>query len=183
MKQFNIILKKRKVKFILHLIVGLFLTLILSVITPGIIEEPSWFAAIFGGAMLIVYIILLKRVIEYFTYGEVKLILESDGNTIKFYNITGKGKIFNRTEEFDLSKIKRFYIVKKNTRYFMKNYAYAFEEGESKLSSFFKVDINVFPSLFEATPNDRNAVLDFLKEISPEIELGYENIYQKLTKK
>ncbi len=47
---------------------------------------------------------------------------------------------------------------------------------------FFKTDIDAFPSLFEASMYDRDKVLEFVKNVSPEIELGYENAWQKAAK-
>lgn len=47
---------------------------------------------------------------------------------------------------------------------------------------FFKTDIDAFPSLFEASIHDRDKVLEFVKNVSPEIDLGYENTWQKAAK-
>jgi len=46
----------------------------------------------------------------------------------------------------------------------------------------FKTDVDAFPSLFEASENDRNKVLEFVKSVCPSIDLGYESAWQKSKK-
>ena len=60
----------------------------------------------------------------------------------------------------------------------MDNYSYAFEEKGSR-TSLFKTDVDAFPSLFEASAFDRTKVLEFVKDVYPSIDLGYESAWQK----
>lgn len=75
----------------------------------------------------------------------------------------------------------KFYVVRERTKYWMNNYSYAFEAKGAK-TSLFKEEIDAFPSLYEASESDRNKVLEFVKNVSPEIDLGYENMWQKMGK-
>lgn len=182
MKNLELTLIKRSNKFILYIIAGLFCTLgTILFLTNLLTEGFSWWTLIIGLLFVFGEFLILSRLYIYFTSKQVNLVIESDGNTIAFYNKNNSGKIFNRSEQIDLSKMGRFYIVKQRTRYFMYNYSYAFEEKGSK-TSFFKTDIDAFPSLFEASIHDRDKVLEFVKNVSPEIDLGYENAWQKAAK-
>lgn len=182
MKNLELTLIKRNNKFILYIFAGLFCTLgTILFLTNLLTEGFSWWALVIGLLFVFGEFLILSRLYIYFTSKQVNLVIESDGNTIAFYNKNNSGKIFNRSEQIDLSKMGRFYIVKQRTRYFMNNYSYAFEEKGSK-TSLFKTDINAFPSLFEASMYDRDKVLEFVKNVYPEIDLGYENTWQKAAK-
>ena len=139
----------------------------------------SWWVAIGGFLFGFGLLFLGSRMHIYFTSNEVKLIIESDGKTMLFYNQNDAGKIFNKSEDINLAKMGRFYVVRKRTRYLMNNYSYAFE-GKGSKTSLFKEEIDAFPSLFEASENDRNKVLEFVKTVFPEIELGFQNAWEKL---
>lgn len=182
MKNLELTLIKRNNKFILYIIAGLFCTLgTILFLTNLLTEGFSWWTLVIGLLFVFGEFLILSRLYIYFTSKQVNLVIESDGNTIAFYNKNNSGKIFNRSEQIDLSKMGRFYIVKKRTRYFMNNYSYAFEEKGSK-TSLFKTEIDAFPSLFEASMYDRDKVLEFVKNVYPEIDLGYENAWQKAAK-
>lgn len=182
MKNLELTLIKRNNKFILYIIAGLFCSLgTILFLTNLLTEGFSWWTLVIGLLFVFGEFLILSRLYIYFTSKQVNLVIESDGNTIAFYNKNNSGKTFNRSEQIDLSKMGRFYIVKKRTRYFMNNYSYAFEEKGSK-TSLFKTEIDAFPSLFEASMYDRDKVLEFVKNVYPEIDLGYENAWQKAAK-
>ncbi|GAA5097297.1 hypothetical protein GCM10023210_32190 [Chryseobacterium ginsengisoli] len=141
-------------------------------------EGFSWWVLIIGLLFVFGVLLFASKIYTYLTSRQVHLVVESDGNTITFYNKNDSGKIFNKSEEIDLNKMGRFYIVKKRTRYLMNNYSYAFEEKGSR-TSLFKTDVDAFPSLFESTENDRNKILQFVETVAPEIELGFETAWQK----
>lgn len=182
MKNLELTLIKRSNKFLLYIIAGLFCALgTILFLTNLLTEGFSWWALVIGLLFVFGEFLIFSRLYIYFTSKQVNLVIESDGNTIAFYNKNNSGKIFNRSEQIDLSKMGRFYIVKQRTRYFMNNYSYAFEEKGSK-TSLFKTDIDAFPSLFEASIYDRDKVLEFVKNVYPEIDLGYQNAWQKAAK-
>lgn len=180
MKNIEIILIKRNNKLILYILAALFCTFGVIIFAVNFFKDGfSWWTMIIGSLFVFGEILIGSRLYIFFTSNQVKLIVEYDGKTILFYNKNDSGKVFNKSENIDLSKMGRFYIVKKRTRYLMNNYAFAFEKKGSK-TSLFKEEIDAFPSLFEATENDRRKILEFVKSIAPEIELGYENMWQKL---
>lgn len=179
MKTIEITLTKRKNKLVLYFLAIFMCTFaVIGFAVELINNDFSWWTA--GVALLFVFGLFLlgSKMHIYFTSNEVKLVAESDGKTILFYNKNDSGKIFNTSEEINLSKMGRFYIVKKRTRYLMNNYSYAFE-GKGSKTSLFKEEIDAFPSLFEASENDRNKVLEFVKTAFPEIELGFQNAWEK----
>lgn len=180
MQQTEILLNKRQGKFILYLFTALFcgfvtIGSIINLISSGF----DWFVAIAGGVTLICLAIVINGLVQYLTHGTVWLVVESDGQTIRFFNKNQSGKIFNKSEDIALSPIKSFYIIKKSTRYFAKNYAFGYDKGGVLNSE----EISVFPSLFDATQAGMHTVLQFVKTARPEIELGYENFFQKLAKR
>ena len=182
MKNLEIVLVKRNFKFLLSILATLFC--FFGVISFGTFlfkEGFSWWILILGLLLVFGLFLFASKVYIYLSSNQVRLVIESDGNTITFYNKTNSGKIFNKSESIDLHKMGRFYIVKKRTRYFMNNYSYAFEEKGSK-TSLFKTDVDAFPSLFEASTFDRTKVLEFVKSVYPEIDLGYESAWQKSKK-
>lgn len=183
MKKLDILLQKRSKKVWLYILAELFFAFTtLSFMANMLTTDFSWFKLIAGLLFLFGAVFVAKGLYEYYTYGEVHLVAESDGNKITFYNTSLKGKVFNKTDDFDLTKMGKFYIVKKRTRYMMHNYAYAFEEKGSR-TSLLSEEVAVFPSLYEATAEDRNNVLVFVKDVCPGIELNYENMWQKIGKK
>lgn len=179
MEKFETILVKRNIKFLLCIAATLFCTLgTISFATYFFTEPFSWWILIIGLLLAFGVYLFASKIYIYLTSSQVRLVIESNGETISFYNKTNTGKIFNKSESIDLNKMGRFYIVKKRTRYFMNNYSYAFEEKGSR-TSLFKTDIDAFPSLFEASIYDRNKVLEFVKSVYPSIDLGYESAWQK----
>lgn len=179
MKNIEIILIKRNNKQVLYIAAAFFSVFGVISFAAAIIKEGfSWWYAIIGALFLFGALLVGSRLYMYYTSKQVKLVAESDGKTIVFYNQNDSGKIFNKSEHVNLTKMGRFYIVKERTRYLMDNYSFAFEAKGSK-TSLFKEEIDAFPSLFEASEYDRNKILEFVKEIAPEMELGYENMWQK----
>lgn len=179
MKKFEIILVKRSSKLILCILAALLFAFGIISFGAGLIAGGfSWWILVVGLIFVFGEFLMISKLYTYFTSKQVSLVVESDGNTIAFYNKNDSGKIFNRSEDVDLNKMGKFYIVKQRTRYFMNNYSYAFEEKGSK-TSLFKKEIDAFPSLFEASLDDRNRVLEFVKMVYPEIDLGYESAWQK----
>jgi hypothetical protein len=131
--------------------------------------------------LLFAIYLVFNALIQYFFYKEVKLLVESDGQTIKFYNKNADGKIFNESEVLKLDEMTRFYIVKTSTRYFMKNYSFSFE-GKSSLASILSDDVDCLPKLYKCTGEDRRDILDFVSNIAPHIEIGYESMWQRITR-
>lgn len=182
MKTIEITLVKRNNKLILHLLASFFCVLgILGFAASMSKDGFSWWTAIIGALFVFGALLIGSRLYLFFTSNEVKLVAETDSKTMTFYNKTESGKRFNKSEPIRLSKMGRFYIVKQRTRYLMNNYAFAFETKGSR-TSLFKEEVDAFPSLFEATSTDRNRILEFVKSTVPEIELGYENMWQKQNK-
>lgn len=180
MNTIEITLIKRKNKLLLYFPAILMCAFGVIGFTVELINKGfSWWIAIIGLLFVFGLLLLGSRMYIYLTSNRVKLIIESDGKTMLFYNQNDSGKTFNKSENIDLAKMGRFYIVKKRTRYLMNNYSYAFE-GKGSKTSLFKEEIDAFPSLFEASENDRNKVLEFVKTVSPEIELGFQNVWEKL---
>lgn len=179
MKNFEITLIKRNSKLVLCIFAALLCAFgIVSFGSGLLIGGFSWWILIVGLLFVFGEVLMVSKLYTYFTSKQVSLVVESDGNTIAFYNKNDSGKIFNRSEDIDLNKMGKFYIVKERTRYFMNNYSYAFEEKGSR-TSYLKKEVDVFPSLFEASLDDRNKVLEFVKNVYPEIDLGYETAWQK----
>lgn len=181
MQKFDILLQKRSSKSIIYILAGLFMGFLLLMIGGAMIHEFHWYILVLFLLFLLGAGMVFNGLMQYFLYKEVHLIGESDGKTIKFYNTNESGKVFNASDEIDLTEMKRFYIVEKSTKYMMRNYAYEFE-GKSTLSALLKEEMDIFPSLYEASPEGRKAVLEFVKTVCPEIELGYENIWQRFNK-
>ncbi|WP_298118528.1 hypothetical protein [Flavobacterium sp.] len=182
MENLEITLVKRNNKLILYILAGLFCTFGVISFGANLIRDGfSWWTGIIGSIFVFGAIFIGSKLFTYFTSNQVKLIVESDGKTIVFFNKNESGKIFNKSESIDLSKMGKFYVVRERTKYMMNNYSYAFEEKGSK-TSLFKEEIDAFPSLFEASEIDRNKVLEFVKKVYPEINLGYENMWQKMGK-
>lgn len=176
MQTLDMVLQKRTFKAILLICALLFVALMLIISIP--MMRHGWEGIALFVFMLITAVILGNSLRQFF-YREVRLVVDSDGSTITFYNVNESGKIFNKTVIDDLSKLTRFYTVRTRTRYFMYNYSYAFE-GTGWLSG---KKVEPFPSLFEATEDDRNKVLAYVRIMHPDIELGYESAWSKLTKK
>lgn len=181
MQTFEILLNRRKGKSVFYIIAAFFFVVLLAMIVVTMLDKYAWWQLLLLLIFLIGAFITIKGLYEYFFYGDVKLILESADDKIKFYNLTGSNKKFNLSREIELEKISRIYSVQKTTRFLYKNYYYEFE-GKSKLSKVFKEIIEVFPPLFEASDKDRNAMLYYIKTLNPEIEIGYQSIFQKASK-
>jgi hypothetical protein len=175
----EITLQKRTPKMLLYLAVAMPLTLMLIGLIMGMVFSFVWYHLILLLLLLFAIYLVFSALIQFFFYKNVKLLVESDGQTIKFYNKNADGKIFNESEVLKLDEMTRFYIVKTSTRYFMKNYSFSFE-GKSPLASVFSDDVDCFPNLYECTGADRRDILDFVSNVAPNIEMGYETMWQRL---
>lgn len=180
MQQTEVYLKKRHGKFILYLFAAFFcasvgISSLINLIGSGF----DWFVAGVALVTLIGLAVTVSGLMPYLTYGNVLLVVESDGETITFYNKNQAGKVFNKSEAIPLAPIQRFYVIRKKTRYFSSNYAFGYDKSMALSNG----EISAFPSLFEATQTQMQSVLQFVKSSRPEIELGYENFFQKLAKK
>ncbi|RZJ70745.1 hypothetical protein [Flavobacterium sp.] len=179
MNQTEILLQKRQAKFVLYLMAGFFCGMITIFSLIGLIANFDWFVlavAVITGSC---FAIVATRLIQFLTYSNAWLVAESDGSILRFYNKNQAGKVFNTSEDIDLAKVKSFYVIKKRTRYLMYNYSFGYDKGG--LMS--RESVSVFPSLFEAGRHEMETVLHFVKSARPEIELGYENMFQKFAKR
>ncbi len=178
MQKIEIALQKRTAKMLLYAATAFPLTFMTIGIIGAMISSFVWYYIIalilFGFGAYLVY----GGLIEYFMYKDVKLVVESDGETIKFYNTNAAGKVFNQSEVLKLDEMKRFYIVEASTRYLMKNYSFAFE-GKGTMGSLLSDDVECFPKLYECRGEDRRDVLDFVSSIAPNIVMGYESLWQR----
>ncbi len=181
MQKFDVLLQKRSGKMFPYLIAAFFLFLMTLGIVRGMISNFQWVHLLLAAIILFADYLIFSALIQYFLYKDVRLIVESDGQTVKFYNTNSDGKVFNESEEFKLDEMARFYTVEKRTRYLITNHYFEFE-GKSGLSSLLKEDVKCFPALYEATGEDRRNVLEFVQSVAPDIQLGYENLWQRLTK-
>lgn len=172
----EITLQKRKFKAVLLFGALIFFSLL---IVPAIQMAISgaWEGFVFLAFVAFFVWLFITRAREYL-YKDVRLVIESDGQSITFYNINEAGKVWNKKEINELSKLTRFYTVRTRTRYLMYNYSYAFE-GTGWLNG---EKVEPFPSLYDAPEQDRNSVLAFVKHVHPDVALGYESAWSKLTK-
>jgi hypothetical protein len=182
MQKVDFLLEKRSAKLMLYLAVALFLVPMSIGLIVGMLSHFMWLHLVLLGLFGFGDYLIFGALQQYFLYKDVRLVVESDGKTIKFWNTNAAGKVFNASEAFELDKMARFYIVKKRTRYLMTNFSYEFEE-KSGLSILSKEEVSVFPALYEASENDRKAVLEFVKSVAPNIALGYESFWNKISKK
>jgi len=178
MHKFEIPLYKRQGKMVFYVIASVFFLFIFVLTIGAAMENYGWWQIVLMILFVIGAVSTIKGLIEYFLYGSVKLVLESDGRNIKFYNLSSTGKKFLTTKSFSLDKIGRIYGVERTTRFLYKNYSYKFE-GTTKLTKIFQEPIEVFPSLFDASRADRDAILYFIKSLNPEIEIGYRNYMER----
>lgn len=178
MQKFEIPLIRRTGKSVFYIAAAVFNLFALSVLSVAILTNYGWWQLIILGLLLIGIIVCVKGLYEYYFYGNVKLVLESDGRSIKFYNLSSTGKKFLQSKSYSLDKIGRIYGVERTTRFLYKNYSYKFE-GTSKLTKIFSEPIEVFPSLFDASKADRDAVLYHIKTLNPGIEIGYKNFIER----
>lgn len=179
MQNIEIQLTKRKFKVIVYMLATIFCVVTTVFSLPALIREFDWFVAVISGITLIGAGMFGYGLVQYFTYGNIELVVQTDGTILRFFNKSESGKSFNKSEDILLSDIKSFYVIRRSTRYGAKNYAFGYDKG-GILS---KEEINAFPSLFEATRAEMQSVLDFVKAAHPAIELGYENFFQKLAKR
>lgn len=179
MQKIEISLQKRTGKMLLYLPMMLVCIFAVIGLISSLIAESAWYywvllVIFLGGSFLVI-----NGLIQYFLNKEAKLVVESDGQKIKFYNINEAGKTFNESDEWDLAEFKRFYVVEKTSRFLIKDRSFAFEPKSGLLTT----DVDCFPELWEAKEDEIKLVLGFVKSVAPDIELGYENIWQKMTKK
>jgi MFS family permease len=181
MQKFDILLQKRSGKLLIYLGAAAFIAPMAIALVGGIFHEFHWYLLLLAVLVFFGVYLIFGALVEYFFYKDVRLVVESDGQTIKFYNTNSAGKVFNESEEFKLDEMARFYTVEKSTRYLLKNHYFEFE-GKSSLSLLLKEEVECFPKLYEATGEDRRNVLEFVQSVAPDIQLGYENLWKRLTK-
>ena len=181
MQKLEIELQKRTAKMLLYLVVAFPLTFMSIALLGSIFRDFHWYMLLLLVLLAFGLYLVYNGLIQYFLYKDVKLVVESDGQTIKFYNTNSAGKVFNESDELKIDELHRFYIVERSTRYLMKNYSFSFA-GKGSLGSILSDDIECFPKLYECTGAERRDVLDFVSVVAPSIELGYENLWQRLTK-
>ncbi len=172
----EITLQKRRFKAILLFGALIFVSLML-IPTFSMARSGAWQGIALFAFLIFAEWLFITRAREYL-YKDVRTVVESDGQTITFYNTNETGKVWNKREIRDLPKLTRFYTVRTRTRYLMYNYSYAFD-GTGWLSG---ETIDPFPSLYEATEHDRNSILAFVQHVHPGIALGYESAWSKVTK-
>lgn len=172
----EITLQKRKFKAVLLFGALIFVTLML-IPAVQMAASGAWQGIALFAFLVFAEWLFIMRVREYL-YKDVRLVIESDGQSITFYNINEAGKVWNKKEINELSKLTRFYTVRTRTRYLMYNYSYAFE-GTGWLNG---EKVEPFPSLYDAPEQDRNSVLAFVKHVHPDVALGYESAWSRLTK-
>jgi hypothetical protein len=181
MQKLEISLQKRGGKAIIYVGAAAVMSLFTLGIIGSMIHQFEWYFLVlfvlFAGGSAVV----LNSLVQYFVYKNVKSVTESDGIMIKFYNTSDSGKVFNESEEFKLEEMGRFYVVKKRKRYLMTDLSFEFQP-KSGLMSLLKEDVDVFPALWEGSEEDMKQIMAFVKSVAPEIELGYENLYQRLAK-
>lgn len=181
MQKIEISLQKRSGKAMLYTAVGAFFALFILLSVGSVFHGFNWGTLIIFLLFLAGGAIVFNALIQYYVYKNVKSVVESDGTIIKFYNTNDAGKVFNESEEFKLAEMARFYVVKKRKRYLMTDLSFEFQP-KSGLMSLLKEDVDVFPALWEGTENDMKQIMAFVQSVAPEIELGYENLYQRLAK-
>ncbi|MFN0204629.1 MAG: hypothetical protein ACKVTZ_24145 [Bacteroidia bacterium] len=181
MQKLDILLHKRKGKAMGYIAAAVGSALITFAAIPLVQENATWWKWLLLILPAIGTLMFIYGLWQYFAYKEVRLIVESDGEQIKFYNLSDSGKVFNEYDDIKLADMQRFYIKKETTRFLTVNYSFEFEP-KSALGAILKEEVDPYPSLFESSEEDMKQVLLFVKEVAPEMELGYENIWQKLTK-
>jgi hypothetical protein len=181
MRSFEVKLNKRGGKSVFYIIASVFLIFMLILMTKTIVANFEWYYGIFFALLLAGAYISLKGVYEFFMYKEVRLVAEADGEFLKLHCVNEKGKKFCYSEKFRIDEIARIYVVKQHTKFLYKNYYFEIV-GKTKLKSILKGRLDVFPSLYDASMADINAVLAFIGSLRPGIQTGYENIFQKIVK-
>lgn len=181
MQKIEIPLKKRKVKAVLYIAVSVFILFVFIISAKTIITEFEWYYAIIGVILVIGLCITLTDLYKYFVYNKVCFVAESDGWLLRFYCLSDKHKHFMVSNDIKLEDVSRIYIVRKCKRFLYRNFHFEIE-GKSKVSAFIKEEVVLYPSLFEASEADLQAVLRFVGSLNPNIETGYENITEKMEK-
>jgi len=177
MKKIEIALQKRSGKFKLYIAVAIFVAWMLILSVAALISHGfDWSAAVFTGLMVFAAIGVGKALYDYYTQKDAKLVVSSDGQTMQFYINHSTGNS-NESDSIKLADMKRFYVVEKKTRYFLKDKSFEFEPK----SGIFKENIDVFPSLSDIDENGVKTVMQFVGETAPGITLGYYgSLYEKM---
>lgn len=181
MQKIEISLQKRSAKAALYIAAAVAMTLLTLFTVSTMINNFTWYFGLLFFLFIVGAAMVLNALIQYFVYKNVKSVVESDGTIIKFYNISDTGRVFNESEEFKLADMARFYVVKQRKRYLMTDLLFEFQP-KSGLMSLLKEEVEVFPALWEGSEEDMKKIMAFVKSVAPEIELGYENLYERLTK-
>lgn len=177
MKKIEVVLQKRTGKFKLYIAGAVFIGWMLVISTVSLVShEFTWTAAILPGLMLFGAIGIGKSFYDYYMQKDPKLVVTSDGQTMQFYIGHASGNA-NESDSIKLADMKRFYLVEKKTRYFLKEQSFEFEPK----SGIFKEEIDVLPSLSDIDENGVKSVMQFVGEMAPEITLGYYgSLYEKM---
>lgn len=169
MKKIEIPLQKRKNKFRFYMAVTVFMAwMFLLSIGNLLVHGFNGSAAFFGGLMAFGMIAVGMAINDYYKQIDPKLAVESDGVIVRFYISHNTGKA-NESKNIQIENMKRFYLVTKKTRYFVKDKSFEFEPK----SGILKTNVDVFPSLSEIDDEGVQKVLQFMSEVAPEIALGY----------
>lgn len=169
MKTIEIPLQKKKRKFTLYAIAGAFISLMLlitaiSIATKGFETSSS----VLGGLLLFGFAGVGIALYQYYTYKNPALVVASDGVIINFRIKHDKGT-GDKSEIVKLAKMKRFYEVNKRTRYFITERSFKFEPKKG----ISKTEIDVLPSLLDIDKAGVAAIMEFIAEVAPDIQLGY----------
>lgn len=169
MKSISIDLQKRKGKYRLF-IFGLFFSAWMLILTIAnlISSGFNWSACIFGILIAFLAIGIGMSLYDVYKKKEPKLTVESDGETIKFYFSHSLGKS-NESKRITLANMKRFYLVKKKTRFLLTELSFEFEPK----TGIFKEEVDVFPALLDADEKGIQTILNFVGEVAPDINIGY----------
>jgi hypothetical protein len=170
MKKIEIPLQKRTGKHMLYLAIGIFVFFILlSCIGNLFTSGFNWTATIFGGLMLFGAIAIGMSLSDYYKQKNTNLTVESDGSIVRFYILQNDGKKGESSKSIKLENMKRFYLVTKSTKYFIKDKSFEFEPK----SGIIKTNIDVLPSLSDIDDVGVQKIMAFMNEVAPEVDLGY----------
>lgn len=170
MKSVSVDLQRRKAKYWLF-IMGLFFSacMLMAGIANLVASGFSWSIGIFILFILLLVIGISMSLYDLFKKKNPKLTVESNGETIQFYfsHALGKSK---ESKKIKLADMKRFYLVKKRTRFLLTDLSFEFEPK----SGIFKEEIDVFPELLDTDENGIRTILNFVGEVAPpDLKIGY----------
>ncbi|MCU0438710.1 MAG: hypothetical protein MUC49_12435 [Raineya sp.] len=160
-------LEKRNVKFLLHVGITFAVTLIGFNLSIATFETPTWWMIMLSVIFVGFSLFLLWDVYTYLFYKDVKVNVLIKGSEIHFFCTNSNNKEFNKWN-YNLKKIKKAYILEKTRKVFIKDYFIEFKTAKETET------INLLPDLYSIHQDDLRKILLFMKENSPELELGYQ---------